>query len=87
MIGTKKRTVIQLIASGRYSLTQIAETVGVNQNTLTRWKQNSDFCEALKEEVKRLRTIQRIDNALSEADFEGLDVDTLLRLKEDLAHA
>lgn len=83
----KKRNAIRLLAMNRYSNGEISKIIGVNQNTLSRWKNNKDFTKELENETRRRVALEKIDRELSSQNFKNLDIETLLRLKKELSDA
>lgn len=71
-ISAKKQVLIEcMIANPTASHITLAEAVGVNRNTITKWKREPEFQAAYKE---RLREVW--------ADGEAIAVQTMLNLAE-----
>lgn len=72
MIDERQRKAIELMVSGEYQITQVAELVGVHRSTIYNWMDNEEFKAEMNKRVQDIKT--RAEKELNSKLLKAIDL-------------
>jgi len=72
MIDERQRKAIELIVSGEYQITQVAELVGVHRTTIYNWMDNDEFKAEMDKRLQDIKT--RAEKELNSKLLKAIDL-------------
>ncbi|HIW85842.1 MAG TPA: helix-turn-helix domain-containing protein [Candidatus Eubacterium faecipullorum] len=69
MLRGKQKQCLELMLSGEFTQKQIAEKIGVTEQTITNWKKKEEFCKEYNSALKRKINLHAAAAFKAEADL------------------
>lgn len=80
MLKNKQKKALEMMLSGSFSQKDIAETIGVSEQTITNWKKNDEFIKEFNDSLKNSintaagKAFKRIMELLEKADADSVSL-------------